>query len=229
MKKHLFMLLAVMVLVLGACGSDEESQQEPNEQETTEEVEGSEMAENETDSIEDIMPLDSQYDTFVASEDEYDPFVFDIKERYTSEESDSDGITEIDIMRRDQVDSDDETFDYKFSLMLAKNQEDGQDYLLFVGDVVNNTSKRVQFNHDFDIIMRDIKEEGSTYGGEGYDVELVGAYEPEFDGQGWYAFPLDTDETPEELEITFERAWDEDGAGGSGDDDEYLEIEFEME
>lgn len=223
------MLLAVMVLVLGACGSDEESQQEPNEQETTEEVEGSEMAENETDSIEDIMPLDSQYDTFVASEDEYDPFVFDIKERYTSEESDSDGITEIDIMRRDQVDSDDETFDYKFSLMLAKNQEDGQDYLLFVGDVVNNTSKRVQFNHDFDIIMRDIKEEGSTYGGEGYDVELVGAYEPEFDGQGWYAFPLDTDETPEELEITFERAWDEDGAGGSGDDDEYLEIEFEME
>lgn len=223
------MLLAVMVLVLGACGSDEESQQEPNEQETTEEVEGSEMAENETDSIEDIMPLDSQYDTFVASEDEYDPFVFDIKERYTSEESDSDGITEIDIMRRDQVDSDDETFDYKISLMLAKNQEDGQDYLLFVGDVVNNTSKRVQFNHDFDIIMRDIKEEGSTYGGEGYDVELVGAYEPEFDGQGWYAFPLDTDETPEELEITFERAWDEDGAGGSGDDDEYLEIEFEME
>lgn len=229
MKKHLFMLLAVMVLVLGACGSDEEAQQEPNEQEVTEEVEGSEMAENETDSIEDIMPLDSQYDTFIASEDEYDPFVFDIKERYTSEESDSDGITEIDIMRRDQVDSDDETFDYNFSLMLAENQEDGQDYLLFVGDVVNNTSKRVQFNHDFDIIMRDIKEEGSTYGGEGYDVELVDAYEPEFDGQGWYAFPLDTDETPEELEITFERAWDEDGAGGSGDDDEYLEIEFEME
>lgn len=226
-KLFLFTAIASMIF-LGACGdsSENETSEGQNEANTEQEVELAN--DNATDDIEKIMPLDSEYDTFIASEDEYDPFTFDIKERYTSDKSDSDGITEIDIMRRDQVD-DDETFDYRFSLMLAENQEDGQSYLLFVGDVVNNTSKRVQFNHNFDVIMRDIKVEDSSYGGAGEDVGIVGAYEPEFDGVGWYVFPLETDETPKQLEFTFERAWDEDGAGGSGADEEYLEIEFEIE
>src|SRR5699024_473630 len=120
---------------------------------------------NMTNEVEKIISPDSKFDTFVAEKDEYDTFIFDIKERYISDETDSEGITNIDVMRRDQVDSEDETFDYKFGLMLAKDQGDGQSYLLFVGDVVNNTSKRVQFNHNFDVIMRDIKIEENTYGG----------------------------------------------------------------
>src|SRR5699024_1077720 len=57
---------------------------------------------------------------------------------------------------------------------------------------------------------------------------LIDAYEPEFDAEGWFAFEVDSEDVPQELEIKFERAWDSDGDGGTGDDDEYLEIDFEM-
>lgn len=217
-------------LFLAACGSnknenefDEEYGDELSEWYEDNELE---MEEGMTDDLKEIMPKSSDYNTFVAEIDRYGSFIFDIKERYISEQSDDEGINDIDIMRRDQVDSDDETFDYKFSVMLAENKEDKQDYLLFVGGVVNNTSKRVQFNHDFEVIMRDIKVESNTYSWGLEYADLVDVFEPGFDAEGWFALSVDIDDIPEELEVKFERAWDEDGAGGSGDDEEYLEIDF---
>jgi len=239
-------LIILGVILLAACGSEEqEAADNANDfdEEAFEEEYGDELDElfsneeieldgNMTNEVEKIISPDSKFDTFVAEKDEYDTFIFDIKERYISDETDSEGITNIDVMRRDQVDSEDETFDYKFGLMLAKDQGDGQSYLLFVGDVVNNTSKRVQFNHNFDVIMRDIKIEENTYGGFSEYVDLVGAFEPEFDAQGWYAFAIDTDEIPEQLEFTFERAWDENGEAmydaSEGEPELDLEIEFEL-
>src|SRR5699024_7973217 len=185
------------------------------------------LNDNETVDAKDIMTLGSDYDTFIAIDD-YDIRVFEVKERYTSEETDDDGITDVDIMDRSQVDSDEETFDYEFGLMYATDSVTDENYLLFAGNVENNTEKRVQFNHDFDVIMRDIKEEDSTYGGAEEDGGLIDAYEPEFDAEGWFAFEVESEDVPEELEIKFERAWDSDGDGGTGDDDEYLEIDFEM-
>lgn len=217
-------------LFLAACGSndnknefDEEYGDELSEWYEDDELD---MEEGMTDDLEEIMPKSSEYETFVAEIDKYGSFIFDIKERYVSEQSDDEGINDIDIMRRDQVDSDDETFDYKFSVMLAENKEDKQDYLLFVGGVVNNTSKRVQFNHDFEVIMRDIKVETNTYSWGLEYADLVDVFEPRFDAEGWFALSVDIDDIPEELEVKFERAWDEDGAGGSGEDEEYLEIDF---
>lgn len=230
MKKMIMLVIAM--LMLAACGGTTEEQPDSGDiysHELEEEYDENEFDESMTDEAEEIMSSDSKFSTFLASEDEYDTFVFDIKERYTSDKTDANGITETDIMRRDQVDDENETFDYKFSLMLAENQENEQNYLLFVGDVVNNTSKRVQFNHDFDVIMRDIKLEDSTYGGMYEGEGLVDAYEPEFEDQGWYAFPIDSEEIPKQLELKFERAWDSDGDGGSGEAEEYLDINFEME
>lgn len=228
MKKYLFIIIAS--LFLAACGSnknenefDEEYGDELSEWYEDNELE---MEEGMTDDLKEIMPKSSDYNTFVAEIDKYGSFIFDIKERYISEQSDDEGINDIDIMRRDQVDSDDETFDYKFSVMLAENKEDKQDYLLFVGGVVNNTSKRVQFNHDFEVIMRDIKVESNTYSWGLEYADLVDVFEPGFDAEGWFALSVDIDDIPEELEVKFERAWDEDGAGGSGEDEEYMEIDF---
>ncbi len=217
-------------LFLVACGSnknenefDEEYGDELSEWYEDNELE---MEEGMTDDLEEIMPKSSNYNTFVAEIDKYGSFIFDIKERYVSEQSDDEGINDIDIMRRDQVNSDDETFDYKFSVMLAENKEDKRDYLLFVGGVVNNTSKQVQFNHDFEVIMRDIKVESNTYRWGLEYADLVDVFEPGFDAEGWFALSVDIDDIPEELEVKFERAWDEDGAGGIGEDEEYLEIDF---
>lgn len=233
MKKLMFLVLVPMMLV--ACGTDNEETTPEENKDYSEDIEENYvdeeivLDEDTTNEVEEIMPSNSSYSTFVAEQNEYDKYVFDIKKRYTSDQTDENGITDIDMMTRYEVDDEKETFDYRFSLMLAENREDQQNYLLFVGDVVNNTSKRVQFNHDFDVIMRDIKLEDSTYGNMGEEVGLVDAYEPEFDGQGWYALPIDSDEIPKQLEIKFERAWDENGNGSSGSDDEYLELEFEAE
>lgn len=242
MKKYLFIIMAALLLV--ACGGkeDEASKEDADDfdEEQFEEDFGDELdemfsedevelEEGMTDEVSEIMPMSSEYDTFVAKVDEYNTYIFDVKARYTNSDSFDEGINNIDMMRRDQVDADDEMFNYNFSLMAAENREDGQNYLLFAGEVVNNTSKRVQFNHDFDVIMRDIKEEDSTYGGNAIEDGLIDAYEPEFDSEGWYAFPIESEEIPEKLEFKFERAWDENGAGGSGEDDEYLEIEFTKE
>lgn len=217
-------------LFLAACGSNKNENEFDEEygDELSEWYEDNElkMEEGMTDDVEEIMPKSSNYNTFVAEIDKYGSFIFDIKERYISEQSDDEGINDIDIMRRDQVDSDDETFDYRFSVMLAENKEDKRDYLLFVGGVVNNTSKRVQFNHDFEVILRDIKVESNTYSWGLEYADLVDVFEPGFDAEGWFALSVDIDDVPEELEVKFERAWDEEGVGGSGEDEEYLEIDF---
>lgn len=213
----------MLSIFLVACGDSENNG-------NTDDIEKTENLDSKaTENVKDIMSTDSKYKKLVVNIDDYDAYEFDIKDRYKSKKTDDKGITKLDIMRRDEVDDKDETFNYNFALMLAQNVEDGQNYLLFAGDVVNNTTKRVQFNHDFDVIMRDIKVEGSSYGDEFEEDGLVGGYEPEFDGEGWFAFLIDSDEIPEKLEIEFERAWDIDGEGGNGSPEEYLNIDFELD
>jgi len=220
-------------LTLVACGQDDEVTITDEDFDVLAEEVAAKEAENElsndaTENYADIMSSDSNYSTFVGEDYFGSEFTFNITDRYKSDTADAEGINDIDIMRRDEVDSE-ETFDYKFALMLAENQEDGQNYLLFAGEVENNTSRRVQFNHDFDLIMRDIKVESSTYADGGDGEGIVDAYEPEFSGEGWYAFSIDSDEVPEDLEFTWERAWDQDGAGGNGSAEEYLEMEFKLD
>jgi len=249
MKKLLTATVLSLIVVLGACSNDEKVKEvdttdeqvdeqtdelEQEESNTDEDMEqyAEEEQEDEaeyldaTDSVSDILSNPSDYGKFVEGE-VLSALV--LKEQYTSDESDENGVTDIDIMQRDQVDSDDETFDYKFTLFFAEDEATADNYLLFLGEVENNTSKRVQFNHDFDLIMRDIKQEVDTYSEYPEENGLIDAYEPEFEGEGWLAFPIESDEIPEELEFTFERAWDSDGAGGSGEDEEYLEIEFNLD
>src|SRR5690625_2178793 len=204
MKKLIAGLAVSLTLV--ACGNDdevtitEEDFDELAEQVEAEELEN-ELSDDATEDYADIMSSESDYNTVVGEDDFGEAFTFKIKERYTSDATEDEGITDIDIMRRDQVDSDDETFDYKFALLLAEHEVDGENYLLVAGDVENNTDKRVQFNHDFDLIMRDLKIESSTYEEGGEDAGIVDAYEPEFDSGGWYAFLIDADEVPEDLEL----------------------------
>ncbi len=219
MKQSLFI---VIILLLAACASNNNSEEKTEPKEVQSEKKT-------TEEIKAIMPSDSEYEVFIALESDYESYVFDIKERYVSEATNRKGINELDVMRRDQVDKEDERFDYTFSLMLGENISDGEQYLLFVGNVVNNTKKRVHFNHEFEVIMRDIEEDVISGNNEPVYEGIVDVFEPELSGEGWYAFHIQTDEVPKDLEIKFERAWDEDGASGSGADEEYLSIDFELE
>lgn len=219
MKKHL--IIVIIALLLVACGNNNNSEEKSDPKEV-------ESEKKTTEEITAIMPSDSEYEVFIALESDYESYVFDIKERYVSEATNRNGVNELDVMRRDQVDKEDETFDYTFSLMLGENISDGEQYLLFAGNVVNNTKKRVHFNHDFEVIMRDM-EDATSGNNEPVHEGIVDVFEPELSGEGWYAFHIQTEEVPKELEIKFERAWDEDGASESGADEEYLSIDFELE
>lgn len=170
------------------------------------------------------MLKDEDMIAFFAEDEIEDVQIFEIKDYYESEEMEEDGTIDTDIMRRKDVESDDETFDYKFSVVLAEDLEEGENYIVFLGEQENNTEVRAGTSHDVNIIMRDIKEE--VYGGDG--AGLFEELEPEFDSQGFYAIPIDSDETPEELEVTLERAWEED-SGGNGDEDEFIDFEFTLD
>src|SRR5699024_6899876 len=127
MKKLLTATVLSAIVVLGACSNDEkvkevdttdEQVDEQTELDTDEDMEqyAEEEQEDEaeyldaTDSVSDILSNPSDYGKFVEGE-VLSALV--LKEQYTSDESDENGVTDIDIMQRDQVDSDDETFDYK--------------------------------------------------------------------------------------------------------------------
>lgn len=177
-------------------------------------------------------PLDAMYkeDDMVGFfiNDDIDFDYYEINGYYTSEDMREDGTIDTDIMRREDVESDDETFDYNFSILsVTKINEEEENQLMFIGEQENNTGVRAGTSHDVDIIMRDIKEE--VNGRMGGDSEgLTEDLEPEFDSEGWYAVPLESDEIPEDLEVTLERAWEVD-SGGAGNDNEFIDFEFTLE
>lgn len=152
--------------------------------------------------------------------------LFEIRGYYESENMEDDGTIDTDIMIRDHVESDEETFDYKFSVVLAEATEfeEGGQYLAFLGGQENNTEVRAGTDHDVNVIIRDIKEEADSAGGEGLDEML----EPEFDSEGYHMIEVESDETPEELEVTLGRALEEDGEV-NGSDDEYIDFEFNLD
>lgn len=181
-----------------------------------------------TEDPQELLGKDSDMESLMVEEDSGALYFFEIENYYTSEESDDNAVTDINVL-----DGGEGSFDYEFSLMYATDEnEDGEEvpYLLFVGEVENNTDKRMQFNHDFDVIMRDIKED-NTYGSIDLEEGIVGPYEPEFEGEGWYAFEIDSNEKPKELEFSFETAWeeDDDGSGDYEGYEDYYDIDFTLD
>lgn len=173
---------------------------------------------------EEVLDLDRDINTFIGEDDIGDPAIFKIHAYYENTDT-GEEVTNTDIMRREDVDSDEETFDYDFAVTYITDIEEDEDYIMFVGTQENNTDIRARTHHEVNVISRDAKEEvEEDFGmGEGLDEEL----EPDFDSQGFYLVPFDTEEIPKDLEVTLLRAMNVDSEFYEEDND-YIDFDFKV-
>lgn len=223
MRKYLIILSLILVLILGACGSDPEPSETEAEIETEPEIEHNEEVQEFIEKNNVKLDEDGYFEEtndpleagnknngiVVFNNDEYgDTYI--IKQWYTNDDTDDDGFNHIDF----------DGYKVKFAVALMEDVDE-EDTIGFFVETENNTDKTIQYNMDMEIIT-DEQEQTNTD-----DMYAIGDSKPGIKTKGFVKANLDYD-TPEEITITFEPPWD--------DEDEFnaevgtpIELEFSLE
>src|SRR5699024_2498466 len=189
MRKKLFILFGALVLVLSACGGNESAEGVGEEDELDAGVE--EDFDDEEELVEDPVEAGNKSNEVKEFMDEFGE-IYEIKEWYSSDETDDDGINQIEF----------DGYEVNFSVALLEDTEGEQDIGFFV-ETENGTDTTVQYNMDMEIIT-DEQEQAETDDSYG-----IGESKPDVKTKGFVKTDLDY-EAPESFEVTFEPPWDED-------------------
>lgn len=190
MKRKLLILFGALVLVLSACGGNEGAE-DASDQGDAEDMDVEEVTEDEEDLVEDPVEAGNKSNEVKEFMDEFGE-IYEIKEWYSSDETDDDGINQIEF----------DGYKVNFSVALLEDMEGEQDIGFFV-ETENGTDTTVQYNMDMEIIT-DEQEQAETDDSYG-----IGESKPSVKTKGFVKTDLDY-EAPESFEVTFEPPWDDD-------------------
>lgn len=207
------LLLMGLVLVLGACGNDEDAEPEQKDENDMSQAEWAEEhgdefeGESESKSSDpmEVGNKNDEHDTLVDGATEYK-----VIERYVTDETDEDGFNTIDF----------DGYIFNFSLALVEDQN-GEHSIAMFGESENTTDEVVQFNADIEVVT-DQQDQTNTQQG-------FGKSKPNVKMKGYDILPLEYGE-PGSFTATIEPPMTEVGDETYEDFDiEPIELEFTKE